>query len=192
MAARILIFALGLWMLGPSVFGQDSPALARKPTESFVIGIEDQLLISVYENPELTMSVKVRPDGRISLPLIQDVEVADRTPEEVRDLLATALAEFLKPPIFVTVIVEQINSFRVYFLGEVTTQGPMQFLRPVRFLQAVAHAGGPTEFAKKIVTVLREEYGVERRIEIDYKKLLEGDPSQENIYLRPGDTLIFR
>jgi len=190
MTARILTGALGLALLCSAAWGQDPPE-ATPQSDAFVIGVEDQLLISVWEVPELTKSVTVRPDGRISLPLIQDVNVAGRTPEEIRDILTEKISKFIKNP-FVSVIVEQIRSYRVYFLGEVGTKGMHQFFRPIRVLQAVATAGGPTDYAKKQITIIREEFGIERRIEIDYKKLLEGGSGQENLYLKPGDTLIFR
>jgi polysaccharide export outer membrane protein len=185
---------LGAAFLGamPAVSGEGPIADETPPRDAFVIGVEDQLSIVVWNEPELSKQVKVRPDGRVSLPLIQDVEVVGRTPEQVRILLTEKLkAVALRDPI-VTVIVDQINSFRVYFLGEVTTQGAMQFYRPIRILQAVAEAGGPTQYSKKQITLVREEFGLERRMEIDYKKLLEGATGQENLYLRPGDTLIFK
>jgi polysaccharide export outer membrane protein len=87
--------------------------------------------------------------------------------------------------------VESINSYRVYFLGEVARQGALQFYRPTRLMQGIAAAGGLTEFAKKEITLVRERGGVEKRFRIEYKRLINGDPGQENIYLEPGDTLIF-
>ena len=113
------------------------------------------------------------------------------TPLEVRDLLNKELTVYVRDP-NVTVIVDQINSFRVYFIGEINGQGAYNFYRPTRLLQAVAAAGGPTEFAKKEISLLREEDGVEKRTRVDYKRLLAGDPAHENFFLRPGDTLLFR
>ncbi len=192
MVARILTGALGLALLGSGAWAQDQPADEPPQSDAFLIGVEDQLKISLRDDADgVSQTVKVRPDGRISLPLIQDVEVAGRTPEEVRDILTARLSKYIQDPI-VTVIVDEINSYRVYFLGAVTKPGPVNFYRPMRVLQAVASAGGPNEFAKKQITIVRPEFGVERRIEIDYKKLLEGDPSQENLYVKPGDTLIFK
>jgi len=155
------------------------------------IGVADVLKVVVWGEPQLSLSVAVRPDGKVTVPLVNDVAVAGRTPEEVRGILTEALRAFVRDP-NVTVIVEQINSFRVYFLGEVKSQGPLQFYRPVRILQAISSAGGLTEFSKKSITLLREENGQEKRYEIDYKRLLAGDRSQENIHLRPGDTLLVR
>ena len=90
----------------------------------------------------------------------------------------------------VSVIVDEINSYTVYFLGEVGNQGPLRFYRPTRLLQALAAAGGLTEFSKKRITLLREQGGVERRFEIDYKQLISGAPGQENLFLLSGDTLL--
>jgi len=159
--------------------------------DSYRIGVADVLRVVVWGEPQLSLSVKVRPDGKITLPLANDIEVADRTPEEVRQVIASRLGEFIHEP-NVTVIVEEINSFRVYFIGEVKNQGAIQFYRPVRLIQGIAAAGGLTEYSKKSITLLREEYGVEKRYEIDYKRLLAGDADQENIYLQPGDTLLVK
>ena len=158
---------------------------------AFTIGIEDVLRIVVWDEPELGGSVKVRPDGMITIPLIHDLKVDGLSPEEVRQEIGRRLGEFVRDP-DVTVVVEQINSYRIYLIGEVNTKGALQFYRPMRVLQAIAMAGGPTDFSKNTIILLREEYGIEKRIQIDYKRLLDGDLRQENLYLKPGDTLIFR
>jgi polysaccharide export outer membrane protein len=163
---------------------------AEPASEGYAIGIEDVLQVSVWGERELSLSVPVRPDGKISVPLVQDITVVGLTPAQVRDRITERLAQFIREP-NVTVIVQEINSFRVYFLGEIAEPGALQFQRPVRLLQAVASAGGLTEFAKKEVWLLREQQGVEKRVRIDYRKLLAGDPAQENIWLQPGDTLLF-
>lgn len=190
-AAPILTAVLSVGLFLGAAPGPEPPGGEGPTADPFVIGIEDQLKVVVWNEKDVSETVRVRPDGRISLPLIQDVEVVGRTPEQVRDLLTARLSKFIRDP-NVTVIVEQINSFRVYFLGEVATPGPKQFYRPMRVLQAVASAGGPSQYSKKQITIIREEFGIERRIEIDYKKLLEGGVGQENLYLKAGDTLIFK
>lgn len=159
--------------------------------KDYIIGIEDELGVVVWGEPQISRTVKVRPDGKISLPLVNDLEVAGRSPEDIRQLITSKLSAFIRDP-NVTVIVEEINSFRVYFLGEVKAQGVHSFYRPTRLLQAVATAGGLTEFAKKEITLIRNPYGVEERLTIDLKRLLSGDPSQENIYLQPGDMILVR
>jgi polysaccharide export outer membrane protein len=194
MRRRLLLTLLSISAFAASLGqAQEAEPEAEKngwPTE-YVIGVEDVLNVVTWGEPELSLTAKVRPDGRITIPLVNDVMVAGSTPMEVRERIADGLAAFINAP-NVTVIVEEINSFRVYFLGEVRTQGPVQFYRETRLLQGIATAGGLTEFAKKNITVLREEYGIERRIEIDYKKLWAGNPGQENIRLLPGDTVLVK
>ena len=156
---------------------------------SYVIGVEDVLNIVTWGEPELSKVVKVRPDGWITLPLVNEIKVAGLTPSEVRVRLNEGMKNYIRDP-NVSVMVQEINHFRVFFLGEVKSQGPIQFYGPTRLLQAVSTAGGLTQFSSKRITVLRQENGYEKRIEVDYKKLWAGDPGQENIYLQPGDTLL--
>ena len=185
----LLLSAVLLAGIAPGVLAQDEAETAEWGADEYRIGIEDVLQISVWGEPDLTMSVVVRPDGRVSFPLIDDIDVAGRTPQEVRDEVAKRLAEFVREPA-VTVIVEEINSFRVYVLGEVNQQGALNFKSPTRLLQAVAAAGGLTEFSRKKIVLLREERGQERRITIDYKRLMAGESAEPNRLLRPGDTLL--
>jgi len=166
------------------------PAVAADQDADYVIGVEDLLQIFVWNEPDLSLRVIVRPDGKITVPLVNDIKVAGLTTDQVRSKITEALSVYIRQP-NVTVIVQEINSYRVYFLGEINRQGAMQFYRPIRLLQAIAAAGGLTEYAKKEVVLLREQGSTERRIPIDYKRLLAGDPGQENLWLEPGDTLIF-
>lgn len=182
------IFAFGL--AATVVSAQPSPTDKVNPSD-YRIGIEDRLRVFVWGEPDLSVEVQVRPDGHITVPLVNEISVVGHTPEEVRQAVTTALGKYIREPL-VTVIVEEINSYRVYFLGEINDQGVLTFYRPTTLLQGVAAAGGLTEFAKKEITLLRIEAGKERRISIDYKRLLSGDGSAENIYLQPGDTLLFR
>ena len=185
----LLAFATVISLLGGLTVAQD--AAEPQPTPAtpgdYVIGREDVLRISVWGEPELNYSLTVRPDGKVSLPLINDVSVAGLTPEQVRTGLEQRYAEFLRDPA-VTVIVEQINSFRVYLLGEVNLQGVQAFKTPTRLLQALATAGGLTRFAKNRITILRVIGGVEKRIEADYKRLIQAQ--QENLRLEPGDVIL--
>jgi len=167
----------------------EEPAAVPDPSGDYRIGIEDVLRVVVWGEERLSLQAKVRPDGKITIPLVNDIYVVGLTPMEVRDRIETGLSSYVRDP-NVTVIVEQINSFRVYFVGEVKSQGAIQFYRPIRLLQAIAAAGGLTEFAKKEVTLVRETEGIEQRIRINYRKLASGDPSEKNPYLKPGDTVI--
>ena len=181
----LIILMLGAACVNPTLAQKD---LERRP---FHIGVEDVLSVIVRGETELSRTVRVLPDGSITLPLVNEIFVAGLTPQEARGAIVTALKDYVRDP-NVTVMVDEINHFRVYFLGEVVTQGEIQFYRPTRLLQAIASAGGLTEFSKKSITIIREELGVERRIEVDYKKLWGGDPGQENLHLKPGDTLLFK
>ena len=156
-----------------------------------MIGIEDVLKIFVWGEPELTVTVRVRPDGKVTVPLVNDIKVQGFTSAQVRGRITEELTAYSREP-NVTVIVEEINSFRVYFLGEITTKGPIQFYRETSLLQGLATAGGLTEYAKNEITILREGFGVEKRIKVDYKKLWAGDLGQENLRLEPGDTVLVK
>jgi len=184
------VLALSLLLSGAALAQTQDKTEEPSRHETYRIGIEDTLRIFVWGEPDLSGSFRVLPDGSISLPLAHDIAVEGLTTTEVRKTVREALGEFLNDP-NVTVIVEAINSYRVYFLGEVARQGALQFYRPTRLMQAIAAAGGLTEFAKKEITLVRDSGGVEKRFRVDYKRLINGDPGQENIYLESGDTLIF-
>jgi polysaccharide export outer membrane protein len=171
----------------PRVRGADEPAPL---VDDYVIGVEDRLQISVWREPELSLDVVVRPDGKITVPLVGDVQAAGRTATQVADELKSKLAVLIKQPV-VTVIVAEINSFRVYVIGEVNRQGVLQLARRVRLLQALALAGGLSQFADKSnIVLVREENGNEVRRRIDYRKLIREEDSSMNIYVKPGDTII--
>ncbi len=162
------------------------PAVAD---QDYQIGIEDVLNVRVWGEDDLSVTARVRPDGKITVPLVNDIYVVGLSSEQVRREIQQKLTGFIKEP-HVTVIVEQINSFKVLFIGEINAPGVLTFQQPTRILHALAHAGGVTQFAKKEIVIIREENGIEKRIKVNYKKLLEGDPSQENIFLKPGDLVI--
>ena len=191
--ARFFSALIALIAIGSGALAQE-PDPARRDAaldSDWTIGVEDVLGIVVWGEPALSVSVKVRPDGMISLPLIPELAVAGKRPAEIREKIATQLSAVLRNP-NVTVIVEEINSYRVYFLGEVNNQGTLQFFRPVRVLQAIASAGGLTEFSKRELVILRTTDGGEQRIPVDYKKVLAGDSGHENVFVRPGDTLLVK
>ena len=187
-AAIVGLVLCSLAFAQPDPEGRKPPDGVEKPSRDYTIGIEDVLGIRVWQEPDLTVSVSVRPDGKITVPLANDVYVEGLSPEEAGRVITEQLVRFVRD-VHVTVIVEQINSFRVFVLGEVNTQSVLTFQQPTRLLQAIAHAGGVTQFSKKI-TIIRQSSGTEKRIQVDYKKLLDGDPSQENIWLKPGDTIL--
>jgi polysaccharide export outer membrane protein len=174
---------------GPGAEGSALEGEALAPGADYRIGIEDVLRVTVWGEPNLDTRVRVRPDGKISLPLTNEIVVEGLTPDEIRREVASRLARLIRDPT-VSVIVEEINSFRVYVLGEVAHQGAMTFSRPIRLLQALATAGGLTPYSKKEIVLLRDVNGTEQRLRIDYSRLLAGHPGTANLYLRPGDTIL--
>lgn len=186
---RLVVGLLACLLSGAASAQAPAPAPTSDAGQDYTIGIEDVLSIRVWGEAALDLRVRVRPDGKITVPLVNDIRVEGLTPDQVRAEIAKRLTSYIRDP-NVTVIVDEINSFRVYVLGEVARQGPINLFRPTRLLQVIASAGGLTQFSRKEVTLLRDENGVERRIRVDYKKLLAGDPSQANVFLKPGDTVL--
>lgn len=163
------------------------------PLESqYRIGIEDVLLISVWRDLDLTREVPVRPDGKISLPLLQDVVAAGKTPAELGQELQTRFKEFLSNP-SVTVIVREVNSIKLYVLGEVAHPGPVTVRSKIRLLQVISMAGGVTQFGgKNGVVIYRTTSAGERVIEVSYKDIVSGKKPGDNLVLEPGDTVVVR
>lgn len=179
---------VALFLAVPAVRSQPAADAAAPP--EFVIGVEDRLSISVWREADLTRTVTVRPDGKITFPLIGDVLAAGKTPRDLDTEVTAAVARFIKEPV-VTVIVEEINHFKVFVLGEVHTQGQLVLRQPTRLLQAIALSGGLTQYADKSNLVLvRTEESRETRMRVDYKKLVTGERPELNYDLRPGDTII--
>jgi len=173
----------------PTTQAQDDARQAVPAGADYVIGVEDLLSVTVWKEPDLTKIVSVRPDGKISFPLVQDLQASGKTPRQLAATLTEALAKYINQPI-VTVTVDQINNFKVYMIGEIRSQGELTLKRRTRLLQAIAMAGGLSPYASKNVVVVRDEGGREVRTEIDYKKIVSGERPELNIYLKPGDTII--
>lgn len=150
----------------------------------------DVITVSVWKSGELGATVPIRPDGLISLPLIGEVRVVGKTPEEVRIELTEAFQEFVTAP-SVSVVIEQINSWKVFVLGEVQAPGAYDVLKPMTLMQLIAMAGGTTEFAKKDeIVVLRNDGTTEKRTVVSMKAITSGRETGQNIVLRPGDTVV--
>jgi polysaccharide export outer membrane protein len=155
------------------------------------IGVDDRLRIHVWEDEDLRGGTElvVRPDGLISFAYIQDLQAAGLTPSELQEDVREKIAPFV-PDASVTVFVEEINSFKVYVIGEVDAQGMYQVHSRLRVLQVLALAGGLTDFADKDrIILVREVDGKEVRLRLNYRKILAGEEGQ-NVWIRPGDTLI--
>jgi polysaccharide export outer membrane protein len=167
-----------------------APQAPRLIEEEYRLGPGDKLRIEVYKDPQLSQSVQVRPDGKITLPLIGDLEATGHTPIELRDTIARSLKEYITNPTVTVIVVEALAS-QVYVMGEVTNPGTMQLHGPTTILQALAMAGGFKEFANtKDVKVLRPK-GTGNNVEtlrFNYKDVLNGDAKP--FYLRSGDTVI--
>lgn len=161
---------------------------AMAATEEYRLGAGDKLRIEVYKDPQLSQSVQIRPDGKITLPLVGDMAATGLTPIELRDQLVTALKEYITNPT-VTVIVVEATSAHAYVMGEVTHPGEVALHGPVTIVQAIAMAGGFKEFANtKEVKVLRPNgFGVQT-LHFNYKDMLNGDAKP--MLLRSGDTVI--
>jgi polysaccharide export outer membrane protein len=156
---------------------------------SYLIGADDVLLISVWKEPDLTATLPVRPDGNISLPLLNDVVAAGLSPTQLAAAITERLRKFVADP-RVTVVVTQINSQKIFVMGEVQHTGAIQLLPNMTVLQALADAGF-TQFANtKGIYVLRTENGQQRKIPVNYKRLLKGQAIDQNIMLKPGDTIV--
>jgi polysaccharide export outer membrane protein len=157
---------------------------------NYIIGAQDVLDISVWKEPEVSRVVPVRPDGRISLPLLNDVQAAGLTPAQLAAQITISLKKFVTDP-QVTVIVSAINSQRIYILGEVTRPGAFPMLPGMTVLQGLSSAGGFTAFARtKGIYVLRTEDGKQQKYPVNYKEVISGKHPEQDILLKAGDTIV--
>ena len=155
----------------------------------YVIGANDNLHISVWKEPDLTTSLPVRPDGKISLPLLNDVLAAGLTPMQLADSITEKLKKYIADP-RVTVVVTAMNSQRIYVVGEVTHTGAMPLFPNMTVLQALSSAGF-TQFANlKGIYVLRTQNGKQTKLPFNYKEVVKGRNTQQNIVLKPGDQVV--
>jgi polysaccharide export outer membrane protein len=183
--AAIALMAAAL----PSLPPRAQDASATTSSDDYVLGVEDKLSISVWKEPDLLKTLAIRPDGKITFPLVGDIQAAGRTPKQLTDDVSKALEKYIKEPV-VTIAVEEINSFKVFILGEVSAQGALSLHRKTRLLEAIAMSGGMTQFADKSnVVLLRYENGKDVRTRIDYRKVVSGDRPELNVFLKPGDMI---
>lgn len=169
------------------------PEMSGEEKTPYVIGPADVLQITVWKNPELSLQqVPVRPDGRISVPLANDVQAAGMTTEELKKVLEEKLAEYVASP-EVTVVVTQINSRKVYVLGEVLRPGAVPLTQDMRVLDALSVAGGFNQFANKntVKVIRRNEDGVGvHEYRFHYDDFVEGTSDHLNMLLRNNDTIV--
>jgi polysaccharide biosynthesis/export protein len=175
---------------GAAMNARDAVQKPATQDPSYVIGAQDVLDIDVWKETELTRTVPVRPDGRISLPLLNDVQAAGLTPTQLAAEITANLKKFITNP-QVTVIVSQINSQRVYILGEAARPGAYPLLPGMNVLQALSSAGGFTMFANmKKIYVLRQEGGKQEKFPFNYKEVIDGKRPEQNIELKAGDQIV--
>ena len=185
----------------PSDRDQSSSAKASGPQpevssgkahdSSFVIGNNDVLAVSVWKEPELTKTLPVRADGKITLPLVGEVQAAGRTPLQLEGDITTKLRNFINTP-EVSVLVQQVNSMNFNILGEVTKPGSYSVSIAPTVMDAIAAAGGFRDFAKKSgVYVLRKgPDGQQIRLNFNYKEFVKGKNPEQNVKLQPNDSVI--
>lgn len=157
---------------------------------TYIIGPQDTLSVNVWKEPELSANVQVRPDGKVSIPLLEDVQAAGLTTMKLSSDITAGLKKYVTTP-RVTVLVTGINSRRFYVLGEVFHAGSYTLLPDMNVLQAISNAGGLTPFANgKKIYVLRNEGGKQVKYPFNYNKVLKGQNSQDNFSLMSGDTIV--
>jgi len=196
---RTVIWGLLIWHIAanstsfaqtttPQEAAKVAPAGSATPDADYHIGPQDILQIDVWKEPEITRTIPVRPDGKISLPLLNDVQAAGLTAMQLAANIRTGLTKYLNNP-QVTVTVTAINSRRIFVTGEVGRSGALPLLPGMTVLQALSSSGGFTQFAReKGIYILRLENGKQNKIPYDYKSVVKG--KKEDTPLEPGDVIV--
>jgi polysaccharide export outer membrane protein len=193
---------MGLWLISifvPVAFSQeDKEVLSKKEAQAevaadsdrYVIGSEDVLYIHVWKEETLSKTVSVRMDGKISMPLIDEIQAAGLTPLKLKEILTERLKEFVEIPT-VTVIVMEANGFKIYISGQIRSPGVYRLRSETTLAQIISMAGGLGEWANQSkIIIIRKEDGKEKRFTINYKKIVKGEDLNSNILLKAGDTII--
>ena len=195
LAKRVLVLACAI-SLASLACGRavqpPPPEPAGGEKTPYVIGPSDVLQVTVWKNPELSLQqVPVRPDGRISTPLANDVQAAGLTTDQLKQVLTEKLSEYVTAP-EVTVVVLQVNSRRVYVLGEVLRPGPVPLATDTRVLDAISSAGGISTFADRdrVKIIRRGENGAVTEYRFSYADFVEGTSDTANMLLENGDTVV--
>ena len=206
MRAYSLLFLGACLFVNSSVLAQPGQAAQPAPEETtransvtgtspslnggYIIGPLDRLSISVWKEPELSRLVSVRPDGKISLPLVGDIQAAGLSPTALAAVIEKEMKRYIANPT-TAVIVEEARSQRVYVLGEVARPGTFPLVPGMRVLQALATAGGFREFARvKKIFILRSKNGISVKFRFNYKQVIDGKAHDQNIILENGDSII--
>jgi polysaccharide export outer membrane protein len=196
LAAFLTLGAAGTRTLGiPQAAESSSPAQSSaaatvETDPAYKIGPQDVLRIDVWKEPEISRAVPVRPDGKITLPLLNDVQAAGLTPQQLAAKISEGLKKFITSP-QVTVGVTEINSRRIFVNGEVTRPGAFPLIPNMTVLQALSSSGGFTQFARvKNIYVLRMEDGKQVKHPFNYKEAISGKRPEQNITLEGGDIIV--
>ena len=187
----LLLLAAGppAWAQAPVAAAAESKGASSVPVSDYRIGPEDVLDIAVWNNPAMSRTTPVRPDGMISLPLLNDIQAAGVTPMQLRDTITAKLTEYLPNP-EVSVIVREVNHFKISVLGEVKKPGRYDFKGQATVLDAIAMAGGLSDFASRSrISILRNDGGTSRRIPVNYNKIVSAS-EQADVRLQPGDIVL--
>jgi polysaccharide export outer membrane protein len=197
--AFVVAVALGSASLGaqqpkptpaPPTAATPAPAAGTPVPDDYVIGPQDMLSIVFWHEKDMSADVAVRPDGKISLPLLNDVQAAGLTPVELRDRLTEASKKYLEDP-SVTVVVKEMNSRKVFITGQVAKPGPYPLTSATTVLQLISMAGGLQEYAdSKKILIIRAENGRQVSYPFNYKDVVSRKNLSQNILLKPGDTVI--
>lgn len=187
-------FCLVFVALGCATFGHKTEAPVETAVqetapiqEEYIIGPEDLLVVSVWKDESLTIKATVRSDGKISVPLINDVQASGLTVLQLKDEITNRLNEFI-PEVEVTVVVEQMNSNRIYVQGEVTRPGPIPFNGDLTVIQALAMAGGLTPYADRDSIIIIRADG--EKLKFNYNQVIRGKKTEQNVKLKRWDTII--
>ncbi|MEW6730917.1 MAG: polysaccharide biosynthesis/export family protein [Acidobacteriota bacterium] len=200
---RLLVFLLFSLCLTPIVKGQSTVAStstiedavkgsAAGPIDdsNYIIGPEDILTISVWKEPELTQTVAVRPDGMISLPLLNDLMASGTTTQQLKESISNRLKQYISEPM-VTVIVQSARSRKASILGEITRAGSYYINGPTTLVQLISMAGGFRDFAATDkIGVIRQENGKTVKLKFNYRDFIKGKNLEQNILLQPGDVVV--
>lgn len=199
MRRRVLLSLATVWWMasGLAADQQSQPARSEESAAPFAatqasyqIGPGDVLNVSVWKEQDFSRTVPVRPDGKISLPLLNDIAAAGLTPMQLALVVSEKLRNYVTNP-QVTVIVTEVNSHRAYVLGEVVRPGVVQLFPGMRVLQALSSAGGLTQYAnQKGIYVLRNDGEQVMRHRFNYKDVIRGESLADNLILKPGDTVV--
>lgn len=203
-AALVLMLAVATTAQSPAPSRPAAPAAGQPPAGAaaplapagvpappgYTIGTDDVLIVIFWQEKEMSAEVTVRPDGKISLPLLNEIDAAGKTPEQLRLVIEETARKFLQEPA-VTIVVKQINSRKVFITGMVTKPGPYSLTAPTTVLQLIAMAGGLQEYAdREHIVIVRTENGRPASYRFNYKEVIQQKKLAQNIELHAGDTVV--